>query len=214
MSSFFFRFFIAITFSFLLGATAFSAHATTIVALGDSLVAGYGLKPEDAFPAQLEARLKALGKDVTLINGGVSGDTSAGGKSRLNWVLEKEPQIVIVALGANDMLRGVEPTLTHANLDSILQALTQKNIVVVFAGMKSLMNMGPHYAAQFNKIYPDLTEKYGVIHYPFFLEGVAQNPELNLADGAHPNAAGVAVMVNGIMPSVLNALDALPSAAN
>lgn len=209
MSSFFFRFLLAILFSSLLGASAASAQAATIVALGDSLTAGYGLRPEQNFPAQLEAHLKTLGKDVTLINGGISGDTTAGGKSRLDWVLEQQPQIVIVALGGNDMLRGVEPTLTHGNLDSILHTLTQKNIVVILAGMKSAMNMGPHYAAQFNKIYPNLAKKYGVIHYPFFLEGVARKPDLNLADGIHPNAAGIAVMVEGITPHVLEALEKL-----
>ncbi len=214
MSSFFFRFFIAITFSFLLGTTAFPAYAITIVALGDSLTEGYRLKPEETFPAQLEAHLKALGKDVTLINGGVPSDTSAGGKARLNWVLKQQPQIVIVALGANDMLRSIDPTLTHANLDSILQTLTQKNIVVVLAGMKSAMNMGPHYAAKFNKIYPALAKKHGVVLYPFFLEGVARKSSLNLPDGLHPNAKGVRVIVEGIMPSVLKALDAVPRENN
>lgn len=152
-----------------------------------------------------------MGQDVTLINGGVSGDTSAGGKSRLNWVLEKQPQIVILALGTNDMLRGTKPTSTRENLDSILHTLTQKNIVVVLAGMKSGRSLGPHYAARFNRIYPDLAEKYGVALYPFFLEGVAQNPSLQLADGLHPNAQGIAVMVEGILPYILKALDALPA---
>lgn len=208
MSSFFLRRFLAITLSFLVLACASEGHArTTIVALGDSLTAGYRLRPDQSFPAQLEARLKAMGRDVTVINAGISGDTTTGGKNRIDRVLEHSPHIVIVELGANDMLRGVNPDVTRGNLDSILHTLTQKNIVVVLAGMKSGLNMGLDYASRFNRIYPDLAEKYDVILYPFFLENVAQQPHLNLEDGLHPNKEGIALVVEGILPSVNVALE-------
>jgi acyl-CoA thioesterase I len=206
----FLRLFFAMLFSFVVSSSA--AHAATrILAFGDSLTAGYGLKAEEAFPAQLEAALKSRGHDVTVINGGISGDTTAGGKERLEWALSQQPDMVILALGANDMLRGFPPVVTRANLDSILHTLTQKNIVVVLAGMKASMNLGPAYAERFNEIFPDLASKYELPLYPFFLEDVAMKPALNLEDGLHPNAKGIAIMVKNILPVVETSLRKVPA---
>lgn len=182
-----------------------------ILAFGDSLTAGYGLRSEESFPAQLEKALKQRGREVSVINGGVSGDTTAGGKERLAWALSQHPDVVILALGANDMLRGIRPEVTRANLDSILQGLTQKNIVVVLAGMKASMNLGPAYASGFNRIYPELAKKYHAALYPFLLDGVALKPELNQEDGLHPNSKGVAVIVGRLLPVVEKALGRIPA---
>jgi acyl-CoA thioesterase-1 len=179
------------------------AHAVPrILAFGDSLMAGYGLAPEDAFPAQLAARLKADGVAVEMINGGVSGDTSAGGLARLDWALGDHPDYVLVEFGANDMLRGIDPKVTYTNLDRILARLEEAKIGVLLLGMRAPANWGRAYQQEFDAIYPKLAKKYDVPLYPFLLDGAALDPKYTQADGLHPNAAGVAVMVAGVAPYV------------
>lgn len=180
---------------------SFAAEKTIkIVALGDSLTAGYGLPNQDAFPTQLERALRAKGIAVEITNAGVSGDTASGGLSRLDWSVPDGTDAVIVALGANDMLRGVDPAVTRAALDSILQRLKQRRIEVLFAGMQSARNMGTEYRGAYDSIFPDLATKHGVVFYPFLLEGIAAQTKFSLADGIHPNAAGVSQIVTGILP--------------
>jgi acyl-CoA thioesterase I len=186
---------------------ASAKDAIKIVAFGDSLSAGYGVAPEESFPAQLEKKLRQRGHNVTVANAGVSGDTTAGGKARLAWVLQGNPDIVIVELGANDALRGLPPANAHANLDAILQSLHEKKIKILLAGMKAPPNLGMEYSQQFNSIYPALAKKYDVPLYPFFLDKVAGNPSLNLGDSLHPNAKGIAIIVEGILPEVEKLLD-------
>ena len=157
---------------------------------------------EDAFPTQLEVRLHALGVDITVMNAGVSGDTSAGGRSRLDWLLGDAPDIVIIELGANDALRGLEPSATADNLDAIITRLRAEGLTVMLAGMLAPPNLGADYGREFNALYSRLVRKHGVAYYPFFLDGVAAQPALNQADGIHPNAAGVAVIVERIVPYV------------
>ena len=173
-----------------------------VVVLGDSLVAGYDLPQEDAFPSQLERVLRGRGYDVQVINAGVSGDTSTGGLSRLKWAVADGTDLVIVELGANDALRGVPPANTKSALRSIITRLQDRGIAVLLAGMRAPPNMGPDYEAEFNAIYEDLAQQYEVQLYPFFLDGVAANPNLNLDDGMHPNAEGVAEIVERIRPMV------------
>jgi acyl-CoA thioesterase I len=178
------------------------ADTRTIVALGDSLVAGLGLAESEAFPARLEKALRNKGHDVTVVNAGVSGDTTSGGLARLDWSVPEGTGGVIVELGANDMLRGISPRETLANLDAIIARLKERNIPVLLAGMRSAPNMGAEYASQFDAIYPQLAEKHGIFLYPFFLDGVAAQSELNQPDGMHPNAAGVDVIVERILPAI------------
>ena len=173
-----------------------------IVVLGDSLSAGYGLPGQAAFPARLSEALKAKGVAAAIANAGVSGDTASGGRDRLDWSVPDGTDAVIVELGANDALRGLDPALTKAALDAILQKLQQRRIAVLLAGMKAPRNMGPDYASRFDAIYPALAAAHPVVFYPFFLEGVAADAKLNLADGMHPNAAGVDVIVARILPQV------------
>lgn len=173
-----------------------------IAVLGDSLAAGYGLAAEDAFPRQLEAALLRMGVRARVLNHGVSGDTTAGGRRRVDWMLRDQPQIVIVELGANDALRGLDPSLVAANLEAIIEALKAHGAAVVLAGMRAPPNLGGEYASRFNAVYPALAQRQQVAFYPFFLEGVAAAPALNQADGIHPNAAGVARIVEGIAPLV------------
>jgi len=173
-----------------------------LLILGDSLAAGYGLIAAEAFPVQLEKALQQLGHNVLVINAGVSGDTSAGGLARLEWSLADTPDLVIVELGGNDALRGLPPEVTFANLDTILERLKAAGVHIVLAGMKAPKNLGEDFTAAFDKIYPQLASKHNVSFYPFFLEGVALDPELNQADGIHPNAAGVGVIVERILPVV------------
>lgn len=175
----------------------------TILAFGDSLVAGFGLASRDGFTAKLEAALRAKGVDARVINGGLSGDTSAGGLARLDWALEPKPDFAIVELGANDGLRGLDPAQTRANLDAILAKLKAKGMAVLLAGMYAPPNMGPDYGKAFNALYPELAAKHAVLFYPFFLDGVAADAALNQADGIHPNAKGVDVIVERILPHVL-----------
>jgi len=176
-----------------------------ILAFGDSLTAGYQLKPGQSFPAQLEAELRKEGRAVRVHNAGVSGDTTAQGKARLPWVLsslKQKPDLAIVALGANDMLRGQPPATAKANLDAILTELDKRGIPVIVAGMLAAPNLGPAYAKDYNAIFPALAKKHNAALYPFFTNGVTAQPRYLLADGMHPNPAGVGVMVKGILPTV------------
>jgi acyl-CoA thioesterase-1 len=173
-----------------------------IVVLGDSLSAGYGLPGDEAFPAKLAQALKAKGLAVSVTNAGVSGDTASGGLGRLDWSVPEGTEAVIVELGANDALRGIDPKLTKSALDSILNKLATRHISVLLAGMKAPRNMGADYVKVFDAIYPELASNHAVVFYPFFLDGVATDPKLNQGDGLHPNAAGVDVIVARIIPSV------------
>ncbi len=193
---------LALAFSVLAAAAPAEAAPIRILALGDSLTAGYGLGPEDGFTSQLERALKAKGLDVTIINAGVSGDTAEGGLARLDWALGDGADAAIVELGANDMLRGQNPALTRTALDAILTKLAAKKIPVLLAGMRAAPNLGADYGARFDAIYPDLAQKYGVLLYPFFLDGAAAEPELLQADGLHPNSKGVALIVARMLPFV------------
>jgi acyl-CoA thioesterase I len=172
-----------------------------IVALGDSLTAGYMLAPDEAFPVQLQMALAAKGHKVQVVNAGVSGDTSAGGAQRLDWSLQGGADAVIVELGANDALRGIDPALTKAALDKIITAIKAKGADVLIAGMKAPGNWGPEYQKAFDALYPELAQKHGVALYPFFLDGVALDPKLVLTDGLHPSAQGVAQIVKRILPA-------------
>jgi len=174
---------------------------------GDSLVAGFGLAEEEAIPLRLEQKLLELGLNVTVLNAGVSGDTTAGGANRLAWALSDEPDFVVVELGANDGLRGIDPANTRENLTRIMETLADAEIPSLIAGMLAPRNLGPDYAAEFDPIFADLAEAYGVPLYPFFLEGVALIAELNQADGIHPNAAGVDVIVERFVPVLVEALE-------
>lgn len=178
-----------------------------LLVLGDSLSAGYGLQPGDAFPAQLEQALTAAGYAVHVINAGVSGDTTAGGLARLEWALTDRPHMVLVELGGNDALRGLPPEETSANLDAILSRVQQSVPGVILAGMQAPRNLGADYALAFDAIYPRLASKYDVPLYPFFLDGVALEPALNLPDGIHPNPKGVREIVRRILPLVKTELD-------
>lgn len=192
-----------------------SAGATdrslTVLVLGDSLSAGYGLAGDEAFPAQLQTALQQEGYQIRMINAGLSGDTSAGGAARLEWSLSDDPELVIVALGANDALRGLDPQQTYANLESIIARIKQRGGAVVLAGMLAPRNLGEDYYSSFDAIYPALAQQFDVPLYPFFLAGVAGKPELNISDGIHPNAAGVKIMVDGMLPLVRAELDQLRS---
>ena len=177
------------------------AEPVRIVALGDSLTAGFQLPADAAFPVKLEKALRAKGYDVEVANAGVSGDTAAGGLARLDWAVPDGTDAVILELGANDMLRGLDPKRTREALSEIVRRLKARGIEVLIAGMLASPNLGPEYGAAFNSIYPDLAQRYGALLYPFFLEGVALDPALNLADRLHPNARGVDRIVAGILPS-------------
>ena len=173
-----------------------------IAVLGDSLTAGYGLAAADAFPVQLEAALRQRGHRVLVQNAGVSGDTSAGGLARLDWTLTERPALVIVELGGNDALRGLDPASTSANIAAILGRLKQAGVKSLLTGMRAPRNFGRDYYTKFDRLYPDLAQTHEVPFYPFFLEGVAGRPELNQPDGIHPTAAGVAIIVAKILPLV------------
>lgn len=195
----------------LIGSGAVRAADKLVVAFGDSLMAGYQLPPRDGFVPQLEAALRRDGIAARVHNAGVSGDTSAQGKARLGWVLaslKAKPDLVIVELGANDMLRGLDPIQARANIDAVIAELRKRRIRVLIAGMVAAPNLGRGYATAFNTIYPALAKKYRVPLYPFFLEGVAGHRGLQIADNMHPNRQGVAVIVRGISPAVKAALAA------
>ncbi|HEY6631631.1 MAG TPA: arylesterase [Rhizobiaceae bacterium] len=185
-------------------ATAMTVRAEPIkiVGFGDSLMAGYGLDAGQGFPQKLEKALRDKGHDVVIANAGVSGDTTSGGLSRLDWSVPDDTQIVILELGANDMLRGIAPAITEKNLDAMISRLKERNIAVLLAGMRAAPNLGPDYQAAFDAIYPRLAEKHAVPLYPFFLDGVAADRAYLLEDGMHPNAVGIDRMVERILPTV------------
>jgi acyl-CoA thioesterase-1 len=184
------------------GPAAAANRPIRLVALGDSLTAGYNLPQSAAFPVVLEKALKAKGYAVEIANAGVSGDTATGGLERLDWSVPDGTDGVILELGANDMLRGVDPAITRRALEAIVQRLQARNIPVMIAGMYAPRNLGADYVARFEAIYRDLATKYSLVLYPFFLEGVAADRSLNLPDGLHPTARGVEVIVERILPSV------------
>lgn len=173
-----------------------------IVGFGDSLMAGYLLPSNAAFPQQLEKALDDKGYEVSIENAGVSGDTTTGGLARIDWSIPDGTDLVILELGANDALRGISPDITEKNLDEMLSRLKTRGISVILAGMMAPPNMGKDYADKFNPIYPKLAQKYGVPLYPFFLEGVATQKELQLEDGMHPNEKGVETMVANFLPMI------------
>jgi acyl-CoA thioesterase-1 len=187
-----------------------ASAATRLLALGDSLTAGYMLPGDALFPVVLERKLRAAGYDVEVINAGVSGDTSSGGLERLDWAIGDGVDAAIVELGANDMLRGIQPATTEKSLDEILQRLSEKKIPVLIAGMLAAPGMGKEFETNFAGIYPRLAKKYDAILYPFFLDGVAGNASLNLSDGMHPTKAGVEIIVERILPSVIALLQRVP----
>jgi len=196
----------------LAGATGFAAGPAAaaervLLAFGDSLVAGYGLAEEEGFTAVLERRLRAAGHAVRVKNAGVSGDTTAGGRARLAWSLAEPADAVLLELGANDALRGLEPDQARSNLRAMLEELKKRNLPVLLVGMLAPPNLGPEYERAFNAIYPELAAEYGVPLYPFFLDGVAANAALNQNDGIHPNAAGVEAIVERILPHVVRLLE-------
>lgn len=178
------------------------AKPVKILAIGTSLTQGYNLPPGTDFTAVLQTQLKAKGHDVTIVNAGVSGDTSAGGLARIDWALAEPVDAAIVELGSNDALRGLGVEQTRANLDQVLTKLKARRIAVLFTGMKAPRNLGPEYVTAFDALYPALAKKHDVLFYPFFLEGVAANLRLNQRDGIHPNEQGTLVIVRGILPYV------------
>jgi acyl-CoA thioesterase I len=177
-------------------------QAPVIVALGDSLTAGLGLAQDQAFPAQLEAALKARGIAARVVNAGVSGDTASAGLARLDWALPEDASVVIIELGANDALQGLPPEGTKAALAAIIEKVQARGLPILLAGMEAPRNMGKDYVEAFGAIYPDLAARYGLVLYPFFLDGAALNDEMMQADGLHPNAQGVAAIVTNILPKV------------
>jgi acyl-CoA thioesterase-1 len=185
------------------------AKPIKMVVLGDSLSAGLGLPAPAAFPARLQKALKSKGIEVDMINAGVSGDTTSGGRDRLDWSVPEGTEAVILELGANDALRGVDPKVTRSALTDILTRLKARGIAVLLCGMYAPPNYGSDYAARFNAIYPELAKSFGVPLYPFFLEGVATEAKLNQADGLHPTAEGVDTIVKNILPTVQAFLGAI-----
>ncbi len=173
-----------------------------IVVFGDSLTAGFGLPADAAFPAQLAVALKHKGHNIRITNAGVSGDTTSGGLARFDWAVPQDADAVILELGANDALRGVSPKIARSNLDTILSRLKQRSVPVLIAGMRAPANWGADYVKKFNAMFGELATKYQSLHYPFFMEGVIDQPKLKLADALHPNQAGVAEIVRRILPLV------------
>jgi len=184
----------------------------TVLLLGDSLAAGYGLAPEEALASQLSSALTGQGHPVRLINAGVSGDTTAGGLARLDWSLTPDTEIVIIILGGNDALRAIAPSETERNLDTLLMTLTSRGVKVLLTGMRSPPNLGTEYAAEFEPIYETLATKHQVTLFPFILEGVAAVPALNQADGIHPNKDGIAIIVENLVPLLLPLITTLSEA--
>ena len=179
----------------------------TVLAVGDSLTAGYGLPESEAYPAQLERKLRQAGYRWQVINAGISGETSSGTLSRVDWILKLKPDIVILETGANDGLRGVDPRLTQANIDKTVSALQAKGVVVVLAGMQMLSNLGQNYVERFAGIYPALASKHALILIPFFLSRVAGEPALNQADGIHPLGKGYEIVVETVYPYLIQAIE-------
>jgi acyl-CoA thioesterase-1 len=184
-----------------------SARTLKLVALGDSLTAGYGLPPGKGFADQLQAALTARGWDVAIVNAGVSGDTAADGLARYDWAVPTDADALVVELGANDMLRGLPPEETKKTLAAILDRAKAAHLPILLAGMRAAPNLGADYDRAFDAIYPALAKESGAVFYPFFLDGVAGDPKLNQADGLHPTAAGVAAIVAQILPSVEELLE-------
>ena len=185
-----------------LHANAAGAREPVIVAFGDSLTAGLGLAPREAFPAQLEEALRKGGQEVKVVNAGVSGDTTAAGLARLDWAMPDDASAVIIELGANDALQGLDPQATKAVLEKIITQVQARGLPILLAGMEAPPNMGKDYVEAFSALYRDLAARYNLVLYPFFLDGVAFDETLTLDDGMHPNAQGVARIVKGIMPKV------------
>ena len=181
---------------------SFASQLPVLMVFGDSLVAGHGLPLGKAFPDVLGQMLKNDGINVSIVNAGVSGDTTAGGLARLDWSLADNPDAVIIVLGGNDLLRGIDPSATYANLDQIIERLKAHDIDVLLAGMQAPRNLGADYADEFDAIYKKLVSRHNVLFYPFFLEGVALQPMMNLADGMHPNQVGIAHIASRILPHV------------
>lgn len=203
-----------ILFSAICGAISSArAETFTIVGFGDSLMAGFGLGPGEGFTDKLQAALRAKGHDVTVANAGVSGDTTSGGLARLDWSVPDGTKLVILELGANDMLRGVSPNIAQKSLDEMLAKLKARKIAVLLAGMRAAPNLGADYQTAFDAIYPKLAAKYDVPLYPFFLDGVAGESGFQLEDGLHPNAKGVDRMVERILPTVEKAIAAVEGGA-
>jgi acyl-CoA thioesterase-1 len=188
-----------LTMTIVLSAAA-RAEPVSLVGFGDSLMAGYQLPPEDAFPARLEKALRAKGHDVTITNAGVSGDTTSGGLARIDWSVPDGTKGVILELGANDALRGIAPEESRKNLIAMIEKLKSRGIPVLLVGMLAPPNMGGNYAGRFNPIYPELAKAYGTELYPFFLDGVVENAKLKIEDGMHPNGDGIGVMVERFLP--------------
>lgn len=193
----------------LLGAAAFALLATPVradakplrlLAFGDSLIHGYGLSPEESLPAQLEAALRGAGHEVTVVNAGNSGDTTASGLARLEWTLGEPADAVLLALGANDGLRGLPPEEMERNLRTIVEGIQARGLPILLAGMMAPRNWGADYAAEYDAVFPRVAEDYGLLFYPFLLQDVALDPALNQNDGIHPNAAGVGVIVENLLP--------------
>ena len=190
-----------------------AAEPIRILAFGDSITAGYGLPEQDTLPTRLADALNKMGRPVTMINGGVSGDTTADGVTRLDWALADKPQIMVLALGANDMLRGLDPKATRANLDAIIQKAKDAGVEIVLAGMLAAPNLGAEYKTAFDAIYPDLAKAHNLLFMPFLLQDVVQDSDLNQADGIHPNGHGVAIIVRNLLPYVTQAMDRLEGAS-
>ncbi|MBO9126027.1 MULTISPECIES: arylesterase [unclassified Rhizobium] len=202
-----------IVFSMMLSVSA-QARTINLVGFGDSLMAGYQLPPGDGFPEKLQAALKAKGLDVTVANAGVSGDTTTGGLSRIDWSVPDGTDAVILELGANDALRGIAPEQSEKNLDQMITRLKERGIAVFLAGMMAPPNMGGDYAARFNPIYEKLAKKHGLTLYPFFLDGVVLDASLKLEDGMHPNSKGVDTMVQKMEPAITQFIGTLPTVKN
>jgi len=186
----------------LLLSQGYAAQTTTIAAFGDSLFTGYGLSDEDSFPSQLEQKLRADGYAITMINDGVSGDTTAGGVSRVDQVIAQKPDIIMLDLGGNDLLRAVPPAETRKNLETIMEHIKQAHIRTILIGQKAPLTLGAAYASAYNSLFPDIAASYGAVLYPFFLEGVYNHPELMQADGVHPTKDGIVIMVNSLYPLI------------
>ena len=200
-----------LTVLFLVLLPVFQAHAQSapvkIAVLGDSLAAGFGVKPAESFPARLESALKAQGRNVTVLNHGVSGDTTAGGLDRIDWMLADKPDIVLVELGGNDALRGTDPKVTEKNLTAIVEKLKAAGVTVWLAGMLAPRNLGSDYVTAFDGLYKRIAEKYQVPLYPFILDSVAQDPSFIQADGIHPNPKGAQVVADRLLPFITKSLD-------
>ncbi|TKB08162.1 arylesterase [Desulforhopalus sp. IMCC35007] len=181
----------------------------TIVAIGDSLTAGFGVDPSESYPALLEKKLQAHNYPYTVVNAGVSGETSSGTLARIDWILTRKPELVIVGTGANDGLRGISVNLLEENLREIVTQLKENNVAVLLAGMKMVYNLGPEYVSQFNAVYPRIAQEMEVELMPFFLEDVATRTNLNLEDGIHPNSEGYRIIVENIYPYVVEVLDSV-----